>query len=248
MRIAMFAAVAALALSAAAEMTPERLAELKRAQYRENGGWVVKEDPGNGFIAIVNLQKRVDEKSGLLPVMRYFKKFTRLAVRVLGEKDRRGTLSVEVVDDGRTRRALSVYPEERVAVVNVAALAADDPTADCLALRTRKEVSRAIAWLCGAAGSQYPGTLAGYIGSPKSLDRFEDEGLPPDVFMRMSIYATQVGIRPVVRTTYRNACAEGWAPQPTNDIQKAIWNDVHAPPSKPMKITYDKAAKKPVVK
>lgn len=239
MRNALFAAVAALTLSAVAEMTPERLAELKRTQYRESGGWVVKEDPGNGFIAIVNLQERVDAKSGLLPVMRYFKKFTRLAVKVLGEKDRRGSLNVEVVDDNRTQRVLSVYPEERVAVVNVAALAADNPAADRLALRTRKEVARAIAWLCGAAGSQYSDTLAGYIGSTKALDRFEDEGLPPDVFMRMNVYAAQVGVRPVVRATYRQACQEGWAPAPTNDVQKTIWDKVHEIPSKPIRIEYN---------
>ena len=38
------------------------------------------------------------------------------------------------------------------------------------------------------------------------------------------------------RTVYRKACEEGWAPQPTNDVQKAIWDKVHAMPTEPLKI------------
>ena len=37
-----------------------------------------------------------------------------------------------------------------------------------------------------------------------------------------------MGITPYRRTTYREACQEGWAPQPTNDVQKAIWEQVKA--------------------
>ena len=39
--------------------------------------------------------------------------------------------------------------------------------------------------------------------------------------------------------TYRQACQEGWAPAPKNDEQKAIWNQVHAIPDKPIKIEFD---------
>ena len=37
-------------------------------------------------------------------------------------------------------------------------------------------------------------------------------------------------------TNYRTAVKEGWAPQPTNDVQKAIWDKVHAMPTEPLKI------------
>ena len=36
-------------------------------------------------------------------------------------------------------------------------------------------------------------------------------------------------------------CQEGWAPPPTNEYQRAIWNDVHKIPEKPMKIDFDPA-------
>ena len=36
------------------------------------------------------------------------------------------------------------------------------------------------------------------------------------------------GMQPFRRTTYRNAVREGWAPAPTNDAQRAIWDAVKA--------------------
>ena len=38
------------------------------------------------------------------------------------------------------------------------------------------------------------------------------------------------------RVPYLVAVQEGWAPQPTNDVQKAIWDKVHALPTEPIKI------------
>jgi hypothetical protein len=35
-----------------------------------------------------------------------------------------------------------------------------------------------------------------------------------------------MGIKPARMTTYRKACEEGWAPMPTNSVQKAIWDEV----------------------
>jgi len=32
---------------------------------------------------------------------------------------------------------------------------------------------------------------------------------------------------------------EGWAPAPTNEYQKIVWDKVHAIPQKPMKIEFD---------
>ncbi len=56
------------------------------------------------------------------------------------------------------------------------------------------------------------------------------------------------GVTQGKHTVYLVACQEGWAPPPTNEYQKAIWDKVHATPSKPIKITYDKDKQKPVVK
>jgi hypothetical protein len=45
-----------------------------------------------------------------------------------------------------------------------------------------------------------------------------------------------LGVLPAQRATYLKACEEGWAPAPTNDVQKAIWDKVHAMPTEPIKI------------
>ena len=37
--------------------------------------------------------------------------------------------------------------------------------------------------------------------------------------------AEKLGIKPARMTTYRKAVEEGWAPAPTNDFQKAIWEE-----------------------
>lgn len=39
---------------------------------------------------------------------------------------------------------------------------------------------------------------------------------------------TRHGMKPIRRTTYRNAVREGWAPPPTNNFQRAIWDATKA--------------------
>ena len=54
--------------------------------------------------------------------------------------------------------------------------------------------------------------------------------------MRCQRYLLSLGVKPYRLTTYRKACEEGWANPPTNDVQKAIWDKVHAMPTEPIKI------------
>ena len=63
-----------------------------------------------------------------------------------------------------------------------------------------------------------------------------DSRLPVDVIKRFGPYLEGYGVNPEKIVSYRKACEEGWAPQPTNDFQKAVWDDVHAMPSEPIKI------------
>ena len=63
--------------------------------------------------------------------------------------------------------------------------------------------------------------------------------LPHDVVTRQLKYLAAMNVTPKVRITYKKACEEGWAPAPTNEFQKAIWEKVHAAPKNPMKIKFD---------
>ena len=59
---------------------------------------------------------------------------------------------------------------------------------------------------------------------------------PGDMTPRMSGYLEKGGIRPEQKVFYRKAVEEGWAPAPTNEFQRAIWDKVHAMPTEPLKI------------
>ena len=48
-----------------------------------------------------------------------------------------------------------------------------------------------------------------------------------------------IGLQAAKPVSYKMACRQGWAPAPTNSIQKAIWDEVHAVPATPMKIEFD---------
>ena len=62
----------------------------------------------------------------------------------------------------------------------------------------------------------------------------------PEPFNRMIMSATALGAYVKRRTSYHKACEEGWAPAPTNEVQKAIWEQVKADkergPTNPIKI------------
>ena len=222
------------------DLTPEQRKKVLEMNRRVFGGFVTKPDPGNGHIAVVNQQKRVPEKE-LMRAIRYIKRFSSLPIEFKDAPDPKAAVTVYVKDDAAQPASLLVSPGEFWAQVNVAALAVDKPGDAVLALRARKELARGLAYACGGGGSQYKDSLAGPIRSMRQLDRFDDEGLPPDVFMSMGVFAGALGVRPVQRVSYAAACQEGWAPPPTNEYQRAIWNDVHKIPEKPMKIEFDPA-------
>ena len=207
----------------AQHITAEQKANAIRMHREVFGGYVTKPDPGNGHIAIVNLQKRVDGKE-IKVAVRTLERFLPLKYEIADKADPTAAMSVYLKDAEEQATALTVSPEEFYAAVNVAALARENPAGDVLAARTRKEIIRAVAYVCGAAGSQYPGTLLGPVRSPKALDAFREEGLPLDALVRMEVFAKAIGVRPVRKVYYTIACEEGWAPAPTNKFQQAIWD------------------------
>lgn len=72
--------------------------------------------------------------------------------------------------------------------------------------------------------------------SLKELDRIPVLQPCPEPFNKMIDSAKAYGINTIAIATYRTACQQGWAPAPTNDVQKAIWDEVHTLPSEPIKI------------
>ena len=86
------------------------------------------------------------------------------------------------------------------------------------------------------------------ISSASDLDRIGMIEFKMDNLDRFRNYLAPLGVTPATHMSYANAVYEGWAPAPTNAVQQKIWDEAHTPPSKPIKITYDKGKQKPVVK
>ena len=142
--------------------------------------------------------------------------------------------------DSDTLPALLLAPEEGWAVVNVAALSKGNPSADVLASRVRKELLRGFALAGGCTFmSRSQIVLRGDIRSPRDLDSIQEDSYGVEAIMTLEKTLPYYGVMPWKQSTYTKACKEGWAPAPTNEFQKAIWDKVHEPPATPMKIEFD---------
>jgi len=139
-----------------------------------------------------------------------------------------GVAAIVGVCDAPGLPTLLIAPESRWALVNVAALAADAPSAETLAARVRKGQWRAFAHLMGAAESAFEHCLMKPVHSLADLDALTAPSVCPEPFGRIIANAGRLGARPIRAVPYRRACEEGWAPAPTNDVQKAIWDEVRA--------------------
>ncbi len=73
----------------------------------------------------------------------------------------------------------------------------------------------------------------------KDLDKCKVDRPGPSTLNSSHESAIFFGIEPLKVASYMRACQEGWAPAPTNDIQKAIWNEVYKIPDKPITINFD---------
>ena len=224
-------------------LTREEIAARKQAHveavYRSTGGKISVPDSMKGKIRIVNATTLANaDIQQIFSSLLHFAKYD-LAV-IKGEavsvetatkavKATKAELVVFVVENDAMPSFIAA-PEDRWAIVN--AKACGD------ASRTRKEVLRAFAYIAGAATSDY-GTTVMSVTKPMELDMVASPELPFDVFNRIQKYLKIINVTPEVQSTYKRACEQGWAPQPTNDVQKAIWDKVHAVPATPMKIEFD---------
>ena len=219
-------------------------ARLDAIMEARTGGKILVPGSMKGKIVYVNAQKRAPRK-WLEQNAATFGEATKLAVEVADGKFEfpspkiQGEASLFVVDDPALPPLLSA-PESRWAMVNVAPLAKGaGGKQQFFAARVQKELTRGFCLLAGAQNSGYPDALVGCITKPEDLDRFADCRLPIDVMNRFAPYLKGYGITPKVYSTYKKACESGWAPEPTNDVQRTIWKQVHAVPDKPITIEFD---------
>ena len=135
-------------------------------------------------------------------------------------------LAILVVDKpgGET---LLISPEGRWVELNVAPLAADNPSEEQLNKRVRREMWRALAYGMGVGNEQMLSVL-NIVTSVKDLDAIDVDEPTPDAFNKIIYSAAKRKMARVRYTSYRQACIEGWAAAPTNDAQRAVWEQVKA--------------------
>ena len=221
---------------------------------KRTGGRIARPNTQHGKVVVFNAQKKValaDFRKGLDEFAKDYKykvEFVdsepatpKTAAEAMKKADAQvAVFLTECSDCGTT---FLVAPEQHWAIVNVAAItkgAKDDVFA---AARTRKEVMRAFLCAAGAMDSQYPGSMMSPVKTPDELDKVIEDP-PVDAIMRAQNSMKSVGLTPLEITTYLKACQEGWAPAPTNEFQKAVWDKVHSVPDKPLKIEFDPASQK----
>ena len=223
----------------------DRVERVKRA----TGGLIVKPGTQKGTIAYVNSQSKVSSCviSNVVADLRKLTKYNIIATNhpnvTLGSAGASlSALNVQLgifIVDSSDAPALIVAPEERWGIINVAKLTSDGCEATYSSARLKKEMLRAFAFLCGGVGTRYDNSLLCAVSKPSDLDNVIEERLPVDVISRTIKYLEGYGVSRAVYVEYVDACEQGWAPPPTDKYQKAIWDQTHQIPSKPIKINFD---------
>lgn len=201
-----------------------------------DGGFLYRPKSGYGSFCFINSQTRI-ARTELEKVRPILAQEIWVKVDFSDKKDAKAEIVTEIVDRPN-ESALAIYPDDKRATVNVAALAKDSPTPEILASRTRKEMLRAFSFLTGISGGGIPGRLMDVMTDLGRLDAAK-EAAPGELVLRYNSYLQRSGIKPYERVTYREACEEGWAHKPTNSWEQAVWKQVHEKPTKGLKIKYD---------
>ena len=245
---------AAKAADARDEAKPAKRAEnpaaFREAAIARAGGYVARPGSMKGRIAFIDAGSGIGEEELRKVVSALGEKRAKYDVRV--EKAEAGTpaaikaksgadVAVVVVDDDATPTLL-VAPEDHWAAVNVRKVSEGlkgSAVERFRASRCRKEILRAFTFVCGGVASSFDGNILD-VSRPAELD-LRDEFIPFDKFAVFTKHLSGIGVMPRRLATYKRACKEGWAPTPTNEVQKAIWDEVRQLPSKPIKIEFDPA-------
>ena len=219
-------------------MTPEQRAEYQakaKARALERTGGLVRDTSVQaGRMIVVNSQDAVPVAELAKPVAK-LAGFLRTKIDIVGGTapsmpfDSAAYLAAQDANAAvflvstNSLPALVVVPEDRWAVVNVARLGKEN-----LSVRTQKELLRGFAFVCGGAATSFKQTLVSPITSPADLDQVMGAQLPIDSLNAIAQYLPGIGVKPYREASYRRAAREGWAPPPTNNVQKAIWEKIKA--------------------
>ena len=241
----------------AKELTPEEVEQnrAKAAAFRkaiaDRGGWVSVPMAGPA-LRLVDATAKGWALEGLEAVKANLDRYglcpaeavrRGVPVNALAEglEAAKGTCGVVMLVDGAEDAPLmAVYPEERLALIDMTALSKGVKGSGMRQDRVEKLTWRAIGRIVGCGAPEGYTCVMKPLGSMAELDAMPNKFIHPATFFKARPYFDMCGVTPARKGTYESACQQGWAPAPTNEVQKAIWDKVHAIPTEPLKIKYQK--------
>ena len=219
-------------------MPPWRRGRLRKSS-QETGGLVFGKASGN-YVKFINTQDKIatsiigdvaeDVRKNLLLPVEVCNTTTSEDIFLSASRamNRPYTGVAILILDTKVETPIFVAPEAGWAIVNVNALLIDNPDQQKAKNRLKKELWRA---LCFATGGGFSAVKPCVVQPTKSLHELDSLTYPlPSPMQHNTIIdgAKRRGILPIKINTYLGACQEGWAPAPTNDIQRAIWEKVRS--------------------
>lgn len=223
---------AILAAPARKPLTEAEKAALREKRLQKTGGIVMKE--GKGKVLFVNAQSKFPETdiakrvTGLRGQLKVNMELRRGDWKFNAPIPSDASIVLYIVDDKTLPMSL-VAMEAKWGVVNVAPLTTQRQF-------DRELLRAAIATFSGFT-SQYKVSPMQTIQRPEDLDALVGDALTVDAALSMRRNFENIGITQSRMTSYRKACQEGWANAPTNTYQKAVWDEVRALPTAPLKLT-----------
>ena len=220
------------------------------AHSRPSGGIIEKAYSGN-FLRVLDAQSAVSHEkvADMVRRMRWatllpfetvsgkasggIKELSETAKALLGEK--RVGASMVIVDDATL--PFRIFSDEgNWAILNVAFLKEDKPDTGKFEVRFEKMVWRALARALQVGSVTHMPSVLQPFRTLAELDGNAMMRPSPEGFNAFIFNARNYGIGTITISSYRDACHKGWAPPPANDVQKKIWDEIHALPTEPMKI------------
>lgn len=205
------------------------------AKRQRTGGIAINMATMKGEVAFLNAQKRVPAEPLSVRVKSmadYFcskfvlrdwpEQITLATAQATLEKSG-ANAAVFIVDDPSIPVTILSAPETRWCILNVAALAADGADPKKVMERTRRELWRALGFMLGN-DSVADVCVMKAVNSLKELDELGAEAPSSGPLIMVSRRLRAIGVDPYTRASYSRALREGWAPMPTNELQRAVYD------------------------
>lgn len=232
--------VIAGALASTEEKRPQRLEDIKFSEeFLQKTGGIIFREAGDAKVLVADA--RADKTVALNEMTGAAGRFTGLPLMLenVAPDAGEGLLAfarrmkcngikavIVVADAGGDVPRLAAYPEEAIAVVDCTTL--NDADTSIVEKRMKKEFFRALGFAMGAYSPQSPGSVMAPVFNVAGIDAIRSESIGAMQLNGISKAAEKLGLGISRPTTYKHACELGWAPAPTNEYQRVIWERINS--------------------